>query len=317
MNNVNNQLIIWLKTLFKNFTVNDNIADASFRKYFRLTDNNNNKQYVIMDSSYELQSFNNFLTVHKILLDYGINVPKIHYKNLTLGYLVLQDLGNINLLNSKNNLGIIPINYYHEAIDNLIKIQKISLTNNQQKYDSTLLILEMNLFKKWYLEKLKLVKLSNFQKTALNVELELIASNILKQKQVFIHKDYHSRNIMLHNNKQFLIDFQDAIIGSYVYDLCSLLADAYYKLSDDYLEKLLLYYYKKAKLNIVYKQYLLDFKNIAIQRQLKVLGIFARLSIRDNKQQYLADIPLVKKYLLTNLGNYQELPTIRQLLCTP
>ncbi len=316
---MNDKLKTWLTTLFKNFTITTNIADASFRKYFRIKDNTNNKQYIVMDSSYELDSFNNFLTVHKILTNNNISVPKIYYQNLKLAYLVLEDLGNISLLDSKNNLGIITIKHYYTAIDNLIKIQNINLAKiaNHKQYDSTLLMLEANLFKNWYLEKLKLVKLTNLQKITLNTELELLITNILKQKQVFTHRDYHSRNIMLSNKSQVLIDFQDAIIGSYLYDLCSLLADAYYKLSDDYLAALLLYYYKKAKLGIDYEQYLIDFKNIAIQRQLKVLGIFARLSIRDNKHQYLGNIPLVRKYLLANLDNYLQLNTIKQLLCVP
>ncbi|SMN02447.1 COG3178: Predicted phosphotransferase related to Ser/Thr protein kinases [uncultured Candidatus Thioglobus sp.] len=164
----------------------------------------------------------------------------------------------------------------------------------------------MQLLIDWYLPKNTHSELQSI--------FQMLSDNALNSKQVFVHRDYHARNLMLVQDKITVIDFQDALIGSQTYDLCSLLKDAYIQLSTDELQTLLHYYYDNAKVSGRFSEFERQFELMGLQRHLKILGIFKRLSIRDNKHQYLNDIPLVKKYALQMADKYPEFRPLKRLL---
>ncbi|TEU22047.1 MAG: aminoglycoside phosphotransferase, partial [Gammaproteobacteria bacterium] len=168
----------------------------------------------------------------------------------------------------------------------------------------------MQLLIDWYLP-----ALSSEQHTQLQTIFDLLSDNALSTDQVFVHRDYHARNLMLlANNELGVIDFQDAVIGSNTYDLVSLLKDAYFELESSKVQALLAYFHKQAKLTISFNDFEKQFDLMGLQRHLKILGIFKRLSIRDGKHQYLADIPLVAKYALAIANKYPELKSLSSIL---
>lgn len=297
----------WLKHYFSDPLITPVSSDASHRQYFHIQ--TQDTSYILMDSSQEKSSLENFLAVYH-QINAAIYVPKIYQSNVELGYLLLEYLGRTTLLDTPHP---IALDYYYQALDDLNNLQKLT-SNDLPNYDSILLRKELSLFPTWYLRKYQEYFPNENEITRLNEVFEILITQIQTQKQVVVHRDYHSRNIMLTPDKKLAyIDFQDAVIGAYTYDLCSLLKDAYYQLSIDELDKLLGYFYHKNPLKN-YESFMFDFDMVSIQRQLKVLGIFARLAIRDNKLQYLDDIPLIKSYLLTTLKKYPQFNVIVELL---
>lgn len=296
-------LLTWLATQFKTPVLTPASTDASNRFYYRLTDNN--ITYIVMDSSQEKTALSQFLVVQNLLKSHNIAVPKVFNQNTDLGFLVLEDLGTTDLLSFIKTSNSTKI--YQTIIDVLLDLQKIPLAQclHIPYYTPEILAREIQLFPEWFLT----------QDIDLSNEFNWLITQINQQAKTLTHRDYHSRNIMLDaNNKPALIDFQDALIGSYVYDLCSLLKDAYYQLPKAILLDLLKYYHQHCAIEILFKDFIRDFELISIQRQLKVLGIFTRLSVRDSKHQYLDDIVLVKTYLLDTLPNYPELSAVYQTL---
>ena len=311
---ISDNLRHWLSQYFTQPELIPASSDASTRQYFRLTDQH--QTLIVMDSSQDKQALKKFIQVASLLGKHRIKVPNIYHQSLKLGYLVLEDLGNqtfLTLINQQANIQTA----YQKAIDILIALQNIQskLCLSLPSYEADLLMTEMQLFPQWYLRQYHQLTLSTAQKKALNHCFEILINHISQQPQVFVHRDYHSRNIMCPpDNRLVLIDFQDAIIGSYTYDLCSLLKDAYYQLPPESLEALLDYYYQQSPIKVTRQTYRQDFEITSIQRQLKVLGIFARLYLRDNKQQYLKYLPRVKHYLLQTLKKFPSLAPIYSLL---
>ncbi len=334
-NTPNSALNCWLKNYFDNIKITPFSNDASLRRYFRIeyiktnsTHKNANNTYVVVDFSLEKEIFLNFIKVQKILRAKKISVPKIYQLDMKLGFSILEDLGDKTFLKIQKTHTTPSLSNYKCAIATLIDLQKIN-TTTIKNYTKKILLTEMQLFIDWYLIKYRNYQLDTNTTQNLKNIFNYLSTNIIKQKQVFTHRDYHSRNIMvcegktaekkLDKKKLVLIDFQDALIGAYTYDLCSLLKDAYIKLPAKILETLFNEYYHKAKftlkLDVDYKNYLRDFDLTSIQRQLKVLGIFARLSLRDNKNRYLANMPMVFNYVLKTSKKYPELRHLHQLLC--
>jgi N-acetylmuramate 1-kinase len=215
----------WLDTTpYKEYKITIASADASFRKYYRLT--NADKTFLLMDSSLEKDSLAPFIDVTSRLLDVNVNAPKILEKNLQNGFLIIEDFGNTHYLNvlDANNYKTL----YSKAIDTIITMQDAD-TKNLPIYDKAFLHFEMDLMKDWYLEKNLKVALSEVQKNTIMNSLDAISDVVLSQPQdVFVHRDYHSRNIMLtEDDKIGVIDYQDAMNGAITYDLVSLLKDCY------------------------------------------------------------------------------------------
>jgi len=290
-------------TPYKEYEINVASADASFRKYYRLT--KDDKSFLLMDSSLEKESLTPFLDVTKRLKNAGVNVPEIYEQNLSLGYLILEDFGDVHLLSQLNAANFKTL--YKQAIDEIITMQKAE-TAGLPLYDKAFLHFEMELMQEWFLEKKLELTLTQTQLTLVEKTLENIAYAVLKQPQnIFVHRDYHSRNIMLTSaGKLGIIDYQDAMSGALTYDLVSLLKDCYIAFKRSDIEELALYFRDKKGLSVSDAEFLRWFDFMGLQRHIKVLGIFSRLHLRDGKDGYLKDIPLTRKYVIDTAKRYDE-----------
>lgn len=302
----------WLHTtVYKDFDIVVASVDASFRRYYRLT--NHLQSYIVMDSSLEKTSLQPFLDVTKKLLDVNVQAPKIIEEDIEEGYLLLEDFGSTHYLDILNFENFEEL--YKKAIDEIIKMQTAS-TSDLPIYDKNFLIHEMDLMEKWYMKKLLPVSLSNEQKDIINKTLDSIANVVLEQPQgLFVHRDFHSRNIMLKDDSSVaIIDYQDAMQGSITYDLASLLEDSYIEFPREDILKLVLYFRDKKGLDVDDETFIKWFDFTSMQRHIKVLGIFSRLFKRDGKQGYLQDIPLTLKYLFNTASLYDETKALNRLL---
>ena len=290
-------------TPYKEWALSIVSADASFRKYYRLVEGN--ESVVVMDSSLELDSLPPFIDVTSRLINAGVKAPKILEKNESDGYLIIKDFGDAQLLYALTDSNFKGL--YSNAMDEILMMQKAD-SSKLPLYDKDFLHFEMDLMKEWYLgENLKLT-LSDTQKELIANTLDSISDVVLEQPQdVFVHRDFHSRNIMLTPNEEIgIIDYQDAMSGAITYDLVSLLKDCYIAFKREDIEELALAFRDKLGLQTEDKEFLKWFDFMGMQRHIKVLGIFSRLSIRDGKDGYLKDIPLVLKYTLETASRYEE-----------
>lgn len=309
----------WLTSVLaeKPFTLNVASADASFRRYFRvhLADSN----LIAMDAPPQQESCEAFVEVAKLFLDCGLHVPKIVAQNLEQGFLLLSDLGDETYLSKLTNDSAQAL--YSDASNALIKLQLASKPNVLPNYDATLLMREMQLFPDWYITKHLNVQLDDAQQAVLQKTFAVLTDNILSQTQVYVHRDYHSRNLMVCEDNPGILDFQDAVYGAITYDLVSLLKDAYIGWEEAQMMDWVVRYWdaaRKAGLSVPadFSEFYRDFEWMGAQRHIKVLGIFARLSHRDGKDGYLKDMPLVMDYLRRVCGRYLELRPMLRLLNT-
>ena len=318
MDNRQQQLETWLSTALQSaeFTLTTASADASFRRYFRV--HVANKTLIAMDAPPTHESCAPFVQVAQLLAEAGLNAPKVLAQDLAQGFLLLRDLGDDTYL-SKLNTETAP-ELYKNATDALIKMQGISVTGILPNYDAAMLSREMQLFPDWYVAQHLKASLTPEQQVVLNNTFKLLNENILAQGQVFVHRDYHSRNLMLTTeNNPGILDFQDAVYGAISYDLVSLLKDAYIGWDEEQVIDWAVRYWqpaKKAGLPIPddFSEFYRDFEWMGAQRHIKVLGIFARLSHRDGKHSYLNDMPIVMAYLRKVCERYVELRPMLRLL---
>lgn len=286
-------------------------ADASFRRYFRVTDRNNGNTYIVMDAPPDKEDCTTFIHVTHLLRGVGVNAPDILKENNEQGFLLLSDLGDKPYLDHLSDECADAM--YADAISALIQMQTIK--NNLPAYDEQRLRNEMGLFESWYLNKHLDAVLNDKQKVDLETTFSLLIENALEQPQVFVHRDYHSRNLMLlDKDNPGVIDFQDAVIGPITYDLVSLFKDCYIEWPRDKIENWLDDYLKKSACAFDKQQLIRWFDLMGVQRHLKVLGIFARLNYRDGKAQYLNDLPLTLKYVVDACKRYQQLEPLQHLL---
>lgn len=298
------KLLSWIKTTpYADFKLSIASADASFRKYYRLE--KSEESVIVMDSSLESASLPPFLDVTQCLLDAGVKAPQILEKNEKDAYLILEDFGNIQLLDALNSSNFEL--HYKNAIDEILKMQDAD-TKDLPLYNRDFLHLEMDLMQEWYLEKKLSYSLSTQENALINTTLNAISTVVLQQPQdVFVHRDFHSRNIMLTaDGKIGVIDYQDAMSGAISYDLVSLLKDCYIKFDREEIEKLALYFKNNKDLDVSDTLFLKWFDFMGLQRHIKVLGIFSRLHLRDKKDGYLKDIPLVLEYTIETALRYDE-----------
>lgn len=303
-----NALHEWLKIQLKsvNYTAKLLAGDASFRRYFRVFFEN--QSYVLMDAPPEKEAIKPFLDVTDIMTNLGITVPYVHAFDQTQGFILLEDLGDELLLNvvTMNNANAL----YHQAIDILINLQRYPIsTSSRPEFSSQVMQEELNLFPTWFLTSFCKLTLDHFEKQMLVNTFKGLISEINALPQALIHRDYHSRNILvLPNNTLGVIDYQDAMIGPMTYDLVSLLKDCYIEWPYLMVEPWKRYYYDRCAYQhkLSYEQFSRAVDVCGIQRHLKVLGIFCRLHLRDNKSNYLNDLPLTLNYLSTTLPLYEE-----------
>lgn len=291
-------------------------ADASFRRYFRM--DSEKGSYIAMDAPPEKEKLQPFLHVAEVFRQCDVNVPDVVEKNMDEGFLLLSDLGNTTYLQKLNEDNAHEM--YLDAIDALIRIQMASRPGVLPEYDRALLLNELNLFPDWYINRHLNVQLSEKQKETLQKMFDLILANNLAQPQVYVHRDYHSRNLMaMDDQNPGILDFQDAVFGPITYDLVSLLRDAYISWNEERVLDWAIRYWERARkaglpVNPDIDMFYRDFEFMGLQRHLKVLGIFARLNYRDGKAAYLNDLPLVMEYTYKTASRYPELAPLAHLL---
>jgi N-acetylmuramate 1-kinase len=312
-----NLLKDWLSTKLKiNFSISIASSDASFRRYFRVKTVEDS--FIVMDAPPKNESIEAFLKISHILNTINVNVPDIYEEDGALGFILMQDFGGdtyLDVLNDDNQQRL-----YRDSIESLIQMQKLVKQDLCQSYTQKILFDEMTLFIEWYLKKYKQIKLSKKEYEELVTCFDEISKKVLHQEKFFVHRDYHSRNLMIQkSNNPGILDFQDALLGPVTYDLVSLLKDAYIEWDEEIVLDHAVRYWEKANTNklitnLEFSTFYKDFECMGIQRHLKILGIFARLSIRDNKNQYLENIPLVEKYLMDATERYRDFHQLRNFL---
>ena len=308
------QLQRWLDSLSEN-TYTDlkpASADASFRQYFRVTNTKDDKSYIVMDAPPEKEDCHPFLLVTDLIRGVGVNAPDVISVDIQQGFLLLDDLGNKPYLDYLDEDSADKL--YTDAIDALVKMQTID--GMLPEYNEAFLQTEMDLFETWYLKRHLGIKLDQAQKASLDDVCKLLIQSATEQPQVFVHRDYHSRNLMITDeNNPGVIDYQDAVIGPISYDLVSLFKDCYIEWPRERVELWLeLYLARITPTRLIDKDTLIRwFDLMGVQRHLKVLGIFARLNYRDGKAQYLDDLPLTLKYVLDACELYDDLAPLKSL----
>lgn len=291
-------------------------ADASFRRYFRvhLAD----YTLIAMDAPPLQENCEPFIRIASLFGQAGLNVPKVIAQDLHLGFLLLNDLGDVTYLSQLNQETASAL--YQDANMALIKLQLASNPDVLPNYDAVLLTREMQLFPDWYITKHLNINLDDKQQLVLNKTFELLNQNILAQGQVYVHRDYHSRNLMVTpQNNPGVLDFQDAVYGAITYDVVSLLRDAYIAWDEEKVIDWLVRYWQEARkvglpVPADFSEFYRDFEYMGAQRHIKILGIFARLYHRDGKNGYLKDMPVVMMYLRKVCERYIELKPMLRLL---
>jgi len=317
------QLNDWLAVVLngKPYSIEPASADASFRRYFRVTIGS--ETLIAMDAPPPQEDCTPFVHAAEVFADAGINVPKIIAQDIPNGFLLLSDLGNMTFLSAlqaPNGLEV-AADLYRDASNALIKLQLASKPEVFSPYDEALLTREMQLFPDWYVAKHLNVTLTDAQQEVMNKTFAVLNANILAQPKVYVHRDYHSRNLMVQTNSHDLgvLDFQDAVYGPITYDLVSLLKDAYISWDEDQVLDWAVRYWQSARkaclpMSEDFAEFYRDFEWMGAQRHIKVLGIFARLYHRDGKDGYLKDMPLVMDYLRRVCDRYLELKPFLRLL---
>ncbi len=289
--------------------------DASYRKYYRII-LPNDKTFIIMDSSMQVESIYPFIDISVRLLKAKVNIPRVYSQNLDHGYLLLEDLGSTHLVDILNENSYKLL--YMKSIYEILKMQEAD-TDGLEEYDEDFLMFEMKLMQEWYLDKYLWITLDEKEQEELDNVLELIKDEVLSQPQgYFVHRDFHSRNIMFAGRgKVSVIDYQDARVGAITYDLASLLKDVYVRFDREKILELVLEFkeLKGGELKEVSdEQFIRWFDFMSIQRHIKILGIFARLKIRDNKPAYINDIPMTLKYIKETIELYDDLKPLNIIL---
>lgn len=311
------QLNDWLAQVLDGaaFSLAPASADASFRRYFRVT--LPERTLIAMDAPPRHENCEPFLHVAEVFGAAGVNVPRVLAQDLAHGFLLLSDLGDTTYLSALDETTAADL--YRDAMDALIRIQQASRPGVFPAYDEALLTREMRLFPEWYVAKHLNASLDDEQQAVLRKTFDTLNRNILGQGQVYVHRDYHSRNLMVCAENPGILDFQDAVCGAITYDLVSLLKDAYIRWEEEQVLDWVVRYWEKAgKAGLPVprdiSEFYRDFEWMGAQRHLKVLGIFARLCHRDGKDGYLKDLPLVMDYLRRACDRYVELRPLLRLL---
>jgi aminoglycoside/choline kinase family phosphotransferase len=312
------QLRQWLEGVLgsSSFDIAPASGDASFRRYFRVTLPSGATR-IAMDAPPEKEDCRPFVHAAGLLKAAGVHVPEVHAQDLAAGFLLLSDLGNTTFLQALDSGNADRL--YGDALRALVRIQVASVPAALPPYGKDLLLAELRLFPDWYVARQLQRELSPAQRAVLDDAFALLLENNLAQPRVFVHRDYHSRNLMVCEPCPGILDFQDAVYGPISYDLVSLLRDAYIEWDEERVLDWAIVYWeaaRKARLPVAgdFAAFYRDFEWMGAQRQLKVLGIFARLCYRDGKEAYLKDQPLVMRYLRRACERYAELAPLARLL---
>ena len=271
-----------------------------------------------MDAPPQHEPLDTFIKVDLLLSAAGLNVPQILEQNIAEGFLLLNDLGTTTYLAELNNETADLL--YQDATHALVQMQLASKPDVLPNYDEALLQRELDLFPEWYLNKHLNIELTDLQDAQLKKSFAFIIENNLAQAKVYVHRDYHARNLMVTAiNNPGVIDFQDAVYGPITYDASSLWRDAYIAWPEErVIDWVIKFWEEGRKVGLPmpndFGQFYRDFEWMGLQRHLKVLGIFARLFHRDGKDGYLKDIPLVLEYAIAAANRYIELKPLARIL---
>jgi hypothetical protein len=313
------QLENWLQLKFSDNALHCEPAssDASFRRYFRIT--HNSHSYVVMDAPPDRENCEPFVRVTKTLRDNEIQSPEIFHASLDDGFLVLSDFGSVCYLDRLSSESVDGL--YDDAIGVVHKMHQIDLNDGVLPiYDEELLLQEMGLLQEWFFGKLLGLSLDPDDVKALAVLQHQLASSALEQPQVFVHRDFHSRNLMVTDDENpGVIDFQDAVYGPLTYDLVSLLRDCYIAWPDKQIYAWLDGFLAQRKARGVIDdfdsvQFYSWFDLMGVQRHMKAIGIFSRLLIRDGKLNYIQDIPRTLGYILQLCNRYEMLAPLSNII---
>ncbi len=298
--------------------------DASFRRYFRVDTRpdaaaDQRASLIVMDAPPPQEDCAPFVHAAKVFARSGVSVPRVVAADLPRGLLLLEDFGSTTYLSQLS--AATAQGLYGDAIDALIRLQLASDPASFAPYDRERLMRELQLFPEWYVTRHKGITLDAAEQAVLDAAFEAILQNTLAQPQVDVHRDFHSRNLMVLDGTRNpgILDFQDAVYGPITYDLVSLLRDAYIRWEEEQIIDWAVRYWERARkaglpVRADFGDFYRDFEWMGLQRHLKVLGIFARLSHRDGKDRYLADLPLVLRYVQDVAARYVTLAPLSRLI---
>ncbi len=314
------QLEHWLAGLYPShrFTLAPASADASFRRYFRVTfEDSEPRTLIIMDAPPAHEDCRPFIKVAGLLAQAGLNAPAVVAQDLDQGFLLLSDLGTqtyLHVIDERN-----ADRLYADATDALVRWQLASRPDVLPAYDAALLRREVDLFPEWYIGRHLGITLSSDQREGLERVFALIIASNLAQAKVYVHRDYMPRNLMVSDPNPGILDFQDAVYGPIAYDVLSLFKDAFLSWDEARVLDWTIRYWEKARRAGLpvpedFADFYRDFEWMGLQRHLKVAGIFARLHHRDGKSGYLEDVPRFLGYIRAACERYDVMKPLLRLL---
>lgn len=306
----------WLTKTCKlpDYTVTPLAGDASFRRYFRV--HKKNHSYVAMDASKEQSSCIPFIAIANALRAQGLHAPDIIASDLSQGFLLLTDFGDQLYLRELNATNAKTL--YVQALDALFTLQHCQSVEGWTvpPFTAEFMYQELVRFQEWFLENYLGLELLDETQQMLNDTFLFLANTAAQQPQVFMHRDYHSANLLALAHKQVgILDFQDAFIGPITYDLVSLLRDCYISWPEELIYDLVLYFWEKLALpNVTEQQFIRWFDLMGMQRHLKCLLTFSRKFCRDHDESYLRHIPRTLNYIQTVGQRYPECQMLSDFL---
>jgi len=293
--------------------------DASFRRYFRL--HKGDESFIAMDAPPPQENCLPFVRVAGYLEAMQLCAPRIIEADIENGFLLLTDLGSEEYLERLQNAPDSADELYHDAIEALLIMQHrgAAYQSSLPPFDEKLLRFELSLFRDWLCGTHLNLNFSNDDERSWQACCDGLVDNAISQPQVFVHRDYHSRNLMvMPNQNPGILDFQDAVEGPFTYDLVSLLKDCYVSWAPDRVRQWALSFYQqlseKTRLQVDEHQFCRYFELMGVQRQLKAAGIFCRLNHRDGKSRYLGDVTRTLEYIVEIGPRYEELEFLRRMI---
>lgn len=315
----------WLASLVKPYnllpeTLAPASADASFRRYFRVRSESGT--FIIMDAPPTQENNAAFVRMASLLRDGGLHVPHVLEWQQDAGFLLLTDLGDVpyqKALDLQSPWSPVNKKLYTDALDALVQLQQIAVTDEIPRFDAAFVRRELDLFPTWYIERHQNIVLDDQQTQTLHRAFDLISQVVLNQSQVLMHRDFHCRNLMVTAPNPGILDFQDAVQGPITYDLVSLVRDAYVEWDEEVQIDYAARYWERARQASLpvpddFGVFWRDMEWTGLQRHLKILGIFARLYHRDGKEAYLPQIPTVWRYAHRVCMRYNALGPLALIL---
>jgi len=289
-------------------------SDASFRSYWRTV--GAGPEHIVMDAPPDREDLGPWLAIAERLQQAGLNAPRVLAKDLQNGFLLISDLGNELLLPALNPASV--EHHYAQAMRAMLTMQTSIDASALPTYDESRLVTEMELLPTWFLQRHLGLDIACEQWDVIELAFRALIINAQAQPQVFVHRDFHSRNLMIGEQGLGIIDFQDAVRGPLTYDLVSLLRDCYIEWPQTQVEAWVEAYRRLAidagLTHADRERFLRWFDLMGLQRHIKVLGIFCRLWYRDGKAGYLGDLPLVWRYTREVGRRYPEIAPLIQLI---